>query len=45
MAYDVPILPEWQAVGRPVVDRVFVIPPATVQKLAELPPFEKGEQW
>ncbi|GAA3560610.1 hypothetical protein GCM10022235_31180 [Kribbella ginsengisoli] len=31
VAYDVPILPEWQAVGRPTVDRGFVIADEGVQ--------------
>jgi hypothetical protein len=31
VAYDVPILPRWQAPGRPTVDRCFVIPDEGVQ--------------
>ena len=31
VAYDVPILPQWQAPGRPTVDRCFVIPDEGVQ--------------
>jgi hypothetical protein len=31
LAYDVPILPQWQAPGRPTTDRCFVIPEEGVQ--------------
>ncbi|MGC4939404.1 DUF402 domain-containing protein [Kribbella sp. DT2] len=31
IAYDVPILPQWQAPGRPTTDRCFVLPDEGVQ--------------
>jgi hypothetical protein len=31
LAYDVPILPQWQAPGRPTTDRCFVLPDEGVQ--------------
>lgn len=38
VAYDVQILPQWQAIGRPTVDRCFVLPDEGVQVDLLLPP-------